>query len=166
MSLEVSAIKLRSNNLGALRSDVRVPTFDRRQLQPHTVHIGVGAFHRAHQAVYLDDLLEMKSAERWGECGIGALAADVRMRDALEGQNHLYTVVERSAAAQNARVIGSPESRETAIERMAAPETRIVSLTITEGGYYLHEGTGEFVAEHRTSSSISNTRTSQGPPWV
>ncbi len=125
------------------------------RLQPHTVHIGVGAFHRAHQAVYLDDLLEMEETERWGECGLGVLTADLRMRDALVGQDYFYTVVERSATAQSARVIGSlidyvyaPEAREAAIERLAAPETRIVSLTITEGGYYLHEATGEFLVEH------------------
>jgi mannitol 2-dehydrogenase len=155
VSVEIPLVRLRSDNLKALGTKVQIPRYDRSQLQAHTVHIGVGGFHRAHQAVYLDDLLEMNSSERWGECGIGVLAADLRMRDALVGQDYLYAVVERSATAQNARVIGSlidyvyaPAAREGAIERMAAPETRIVSLTITEGGYYVHEGTGEFLIDH------------------
>jgi mannitol 2-dehydrogenase len=77
------------------------------------------------------------------------------MRDVLTDQDFLYTVVERSAAGQSARVVGSlvdyiyaPQDREAAIERMAAADTRIVSLTITEGGYFIDEGTGEFVADH------------------
>jgi mannitol 2-dehydrogenase len=138
-----------------LRSEVKVPAYDRGLLRQHTVHMGVGGFHRAHQAVYLDDLLALEHTERWGECGLGVLRVDNRMRDALGGQDCLFTVVERSAAGQTARVIGSlvkyiyvPESREAAIERMAAPDTRIVSLTITEGGYFIDEGSGQFLADH------------------
>ena len=119
------------------------------------MHLGVGGFHRAHQAVYLDDLLALPDTERWGEIGVGVLPGDARMRDALRGQDFLFTVVERSASAQSARVIGSmmgyilaAEDREAAIEAMAAPSTRIVSLTITEGGYYLDEGTGQFFPDH------------------
>ncbi len=150
-----TATKLSAATLHSLQSGVRVPAYQREQLQQHTVHIGVGSFHRAHQAVYLDDLLALPGNERWGECGVGVLASDDRMRDALLGQDCLYTLVERSAAGQSARVIGSlvdtlyaPAERETVIERMAAPATRIVSLTITEGGYFLDEGTGEFVPGH------------------
>ena len=147
--------KLSADALPFLNPGVRVPKYDRKQLRQHTVHIGVGGFHRAHQAVYLDDLLGMPDTERWGECGLGVLPGDARMRDALSTQDYLYTLVERSAETKSARVVGSiadyllaTEQREAAIERMAATDTRIVSLTITEGGYFIDEGTGDFVVDH------------------
>jgi mannitol 2-dehydrogenase len=150
-----SGIKLNNQNLSRLKKEIRVPSFNRAELRQNTVHIGVGGFHRAHQAAYLDDLLALNGAERWGECGMGVLKSDDRMRDALKGQDCLYTIVERSAERQTARVIGSivdyvyaPEERERAIEKMASAETRIVSLTITEGGYFIDEGTREFTQEH------------------
>jgi mannitol 2-dehydrogenase len=163
-----TAIKLTSANLALLGIEVLIPSYDRHQVVPHTVHIGVGSFHRAHQALYLDDLLAMPDTERWGECGLGVLASDVRMRDALHSQDYLYTLAERSADKQTARVIGSivdyvqaPETREAAIEKMAAPETRIVSLTITEGGYFIDEATGEFLVHH---SSIQHDLENSGAP--
>jgi len=137
------------------RQNIAVPTYNRRDLLPHTVHIGVGGFHRAHQAVYLDDLLALPDTPRWGEIGVGILPSDDRMRDAMLGQDCLYTLVERSAEQQNARVIGSmtqylyaPAQREAVLEALASPVTRIVTLTITEGGYFLDEGTGKFNANH------------------
>ena len=143
--------RLSDATLFVLDRDVTRPTYDRKALHPHTVHIGVGAFHRAHQAVYLDSLLSSGALSGWGECGIGVLPNDRAMRDSLRGQDYLYTLLVRSAQKQSARVIGSivdfsfaPEDRESAIERLADAETRLVSLTITEGGYFLHEGTGEF----------------------
>lgn len=155
MSEHKQAIKLAQSNLSQMTSEVRVPQYDRSVLSQHIVHIGVGGFHRAHQAVYLDDLLSTSDAERWGECGMGLLPGDERMRDVLREQDFLYTLVERSAEKQTARVIGSivdyiwaPADREAALERLAAPKTRIVSLTITEGGYFLDEGTGAFTASH------------------
>ena len=154
MAEDLSA-PLNTSSLARLHPNIRTPAYDRRSLRQHTVHIGVGGFHRAHQAVFLDDLLAFDGAERWGECGLGVLATDIRMRDALRSQDFLYTVVERSATTQSARVIGSlvdyvyaPENREAAIEKMAAPDTRIVSLTITEGGYFIDEATGDFLPDH------------------
>ncbi len=97
----------------------------------------------------------MEAEPRWGECGLGVLQSDERMRDALKGQDCLYTVVQRSPGEQAARVIGAmteyihaPVDRERAIEKMAAAETRIVSLTITEGGYFIDEGTRKFNPDH------------------
>lgn len=153
--LEAAATKLSAATVPNLGPEVRVPAYNRDSLIPHTLHIGVGSFHRAHQALYLDDLLAMPDMERWGECGIGVLAADARMRDALTSQDYLYTLVERSAATQSARIIGSiadylfaPDDCEAVLEKLAAAETRIVSLTITEGGYFIDEATGEFQANH------------------
>ena len=150
-----SPIALNSVNLSKLRPNIAVPTYDRSALPQHTVHMGVGGFHRAHQAVYLDELMQLADVERWGECGVGVLASDSRMRDALKPQDCLYTVVERSAEAQTARVIGSlveyvhaPSERETAVEKIADPACRILSLTITEGGYFLDDATGKFNDTH------------------
>ncbi len=155
MSEVKSSVRLSEADLSRLPGEIRTPTYDRGALVENTVHIGVGGFHRAHQAVYLDDLLHKEGQPRWGECGIGVLRSDDRMRDALKGQDCLYTLVEKSAEAQAARVIGSivdyiyaPEDPERAIEKMAAPETKIVSLTITEGGYFIDEATGKFTSGH------------------
>jgi mannitol 2-dehydrogenase len=148
-------IKLTQANLSQLGPGIRVPLYDRRQVGESIVHVGVGGFHRAHQAVYADDLLNQQGPSEWGLCGVGLLPHDARMRDVLQSQDHLYTVVERSAQGDEARVIGStlnflygPNNRESVVEKMASPKTRIVSLTITEGGYYLHQGTGQLDAQH------------------
>ena len=142
-------------NLSRLSDRVRVPGYDRDLLNRAIVHIGVGGFHRAHQAMYLDTLLAMPEMERWGECGVGLLAGDRRMRDVMSDQDCLYTLVERSQAGEDARIIGSvrdflfaPDDREAVLARLASPETRIVSLTITEGGYFLDSGTGEINLDH------------------
>ncbi len=149
------AIRLSAAALPQLDATILRPGYDRKLLRARTVHLGVGGFHRAHQAVYLDRLLEAGILSDWGECGMGVLPHDAAMRDALRDQDYLYTVLERSADVQAARVIGSimdfalaPEDPEAAIERLASEETRLVSLTITEGGYFIHEGTGEFSHDH------------------
>jgi mannitol 2-dehydrogenase len=118
-------------------------------------HIGVGGFHRAHQAVYLDDLLHRPGHEDWGYCGIGLLGQDAGMRDAMCSQDCLYSVIERSPGIDRARVVGSiveylyaPGATAAVLNRLASKECRIVSLTITEGGYYVHEGSGEFNGSH------------------
>jgi mannitol 2-dehydrogenase len=149
------ASKLTEANLKPFTPKVRVPTYDRRKVGQSIVHIGVGGFHRAHQAVYADDLFHQAGESEWGLCGIGLLPHDARMRDVMKSQDCLYTVVERSAQGEQGRIIGSiknflyaPDDREGVLEKMASPETRIVSLTITEGGYYIHQGTGQFDAQH------------------
>jgi mannitol 2-dehydrogenase len=116
------------------------------------VHIGVGAFHRAHQAMYHDRLMNAGLALEWGICGAGVMPADQRMKEALLAQDGLYTlVVKHPDGTYEPRVIGSiveylfaPDDPEAVIEKMAADSTRIVSLTVTEGGYNIHHVTGEF----------------------
>ncbi|MEV0457741.1 mannitol dehydrogenase family protein [Catellatospora methionotrophica] len=118
------------------------------------VHIGVGGFHRAHQAMVLDDLRVLGLAEGWGICGVGVLPGDRRMRDVLHAQEFGYTLVlKHPDGQQTARGIASivdylfaPEDPAAVIEKMASPEVRIVSLTITEGGYHVDRITGEFDA--------------------
>ena len=90
-------IGLNQANLKHLSSAVQTPIYDRRSVARSIVHIGVGGFFRAHQAVYLDDLLHQPGHSEWGYCGVGLLGHDERMRDALLPQDCLYTVVERSA---------------------------------------------------------------------
>lgn len=155
MTTSKNRTRLSQKTIAQLESRIQRPAYDREKLRARTVHVGVGGFHRAHQAVYLDDLLERGALSDWGECGMGILPHDVAMRDALREQDYLYTVLERGADRQAARIIGSimafalaPEDPEAAIERLAAEDISLVSLTITEGGYFLHEGTGEFLRDH------------------
>ncbi len=125
-----------------LPAAVAVPRYDRTAVTPGIVHIGVGGFHRAHEAVYVDDLLAEGGAKEWGICGVGLRPEDRPMRDALAAQDCLYTLMTRDSEGDDARVIGSlvryifaPEEDAAFRAVLAAPETRIVSLTITEGGY-------------------------------
>jgi mannitol 2-dehydrogenase len=123
---------------------VTMPSYDRAGVGIGIVHFGVGGFHRAHQAAYIDRLLEQGLATEWGICGVGVLPADRRMRDVLRAQDGLYTLVAQHAdGSREPRVIGSivdyryaPDDPEGTIELLAAPSTRIVSMTITEGGYH------------------------------
>jgi mannitol 2-dehydrogenase len=110
---------------------------------PGVVHFGVGGFHRAHQAMYHDRLLSEGKGLEFGICGVGVMPPDRAMKDALEAQDHLYTlVVKHSDGTYEPRVIGSivdylfaPDDEEAVIERLAAETTKVVSLTVTEGGY-------------------------------
>jgi mannitol 2-dehydrogenase len=129
-----------------------IPCYDRRRVRVGIVHLGVGGFHRAHQAQYHDRLLAAGSTLDWGICGIGVRPEDAPMRDALREQDGLYTLVERAPDGElHGRVIGSlirylfaPDGVAPAIEAMAEDRVRIVSLTITEGGYNLDPDTGRF----------------------
>ncbi|MFC5929885.1 mannitol dehydrogenase family protein [Cryobacterium melibiosiphilum] len=132
--------------------EVALPAYDRVGLSAGIVHFGVGGFHRAHQALMIDDLLAQGLARDWAICGVGVMPSDVRMRDALLDQDGLYTlVVKHPDGRLEARVIGSiidymyaPDDVEAVIERLASREVKIVSLTVTEGGYNIHPVTGEF----------------------
>ena len=140
--------------LTALAGRVPVPSYDRGAVTPGIVHLGVGGFHRAHQAMYVDRLMNQGLALDWGIVGVGLLPGDRRMRDALHGQDCLYTLVEKEADGElRPRVIGSivdylfaPDDPEAVLRRMVDPATRIVSLTVTEGGYHVNQATGEFDA--------------------
>ncbi|WP_423822793.1 mannitol dehydrogenase family protein [Salinisphaera sp. SPP-AMP-43] len=131
---------------------VATPGYDRSQVTPGIVHFGVGGFHRAHQAMYLDALMNEHKALDWGICGVGVLPGDRKMAEVMDAQDCLYTLVLKHAdGTYEPRVIGSivdykfaPDDPEDVIETMAAETTRIVSLTVTEGGYNFHHVTGEF----------------------
>lgn len=148
-------VPLNQANLAQLPSAVRQPGYERSALHPGMLHIGVGGFHRSHQAVYIDDLCREHGVTDWGYCGVGLLDHDSGIRDALLGQDCLYTLIERSGSGDQARVIGAitgflfaPENPAAVIEKMASAGTHIVSLTITEGGYYIDQGSGAFQEDH------------------
>ncbi|MBC9033857.1 mannitol dehydrogenase family protein [Sphingomonas sp. JC676] len=133
---------------------VPAPRYDRSAVRTGIVHIGVGGFHRAHEAMYLDRLMNAGLALDWGVCGMGVLPGDLAMRNALAQQDYLYTlVIKHPDGTTDPRVIGSivdfvhaPDDPEAAIERLADSAVRIVSLTITEGGYNFNQATGAFDA--------------------
>lgn len=120
---------------------VTVPGYDRTQLVPAVVHIGVGGFHRAHQALYFDELA------RQGETGWGVVGVGLRrpaMGKVLGAQDHLFTVVERSPDGDRARIVGclvdylyAPDDPEVVLARLADPQTQLVTLTITGNGYLM-----------------------------
>ncbi|AWN16073.1 mannitol dehydrogenase family protein [Salinisphaera sp. LB1] len=143
---------LNNATLAAIDASIPKPHYDRSQVATGIVHFGVGGFHRAHQAMYLDALMNEGKALDWGICGVGVLAGDKKMADVMAAQDGLYTLVLKHAdGTYEPRIIGSivdykfaPDDPEAVIETMAAETTRIVSLTVTEGGYNFHHVTGEF----------------------
>ncbi len=145
---------LNAKTLSSLGAPVSTPSYDRDQVQTGIVHFGVGGFHRAHQAMYLDRLMDQGKALNWGICGVGVLPGDKQMQDAMEAQDCLYTVVlKHPDGTWEPRVVGSiveylfaPDNPDAVVEKMADERTRIVSLTVTEGGYNFNAVTGEFDA--------------------
>lgn len=145
---------LSNRTLDQLSSEVDTVAYDRSTVTAGIVHFGVGGFHRAHQAMYLDQLMQVGEGLDWGICGVGALPQDRRIIETLERQDGLYTlVIKHPDGHREARVIGSiietmfaPDDPQAVVERLADLRTRIVSLTITEGGYLVNQVTGEFDA--------------------
>jgi len=147
-----NATALSAKTVDDLGDDIAVPSYDRGRVRTGIVHFGVGGFHRAHQAMYLDALMNDGSALEWGITGVGLLPGDRRMHDVLHAQDCLYTLVVKDPdGTMHPRVIGSivdylfaPDDPERLLTLMTDPAIRIVSLTITEGGYLVNQSTGEF----------------------
>jgi mannitol 2-dehydrogenase len=145
---------LNAGSLSSLAGSLPVPSYDRSRLRTGIVHLGVGAFHRSHQAMYLDRLLEQGQGQDWAICGVGVLPSDRRMAEVMAAQDCLFTLVVKHAdGTLEPRVVGSvveyllaPDDPDAVVERMAAETTRIVSLTVTEGGYNTDPVTGRFDA--------------------
>jgi mannitol 2-dehydrogenase len=138
----------------ATHPHVALPAYDRSALSPGIVHIGLGNFHRAHMAVYLDDLFAMGHSQDWAILGAGVRAGDERMRQALAAQDHLSTVITLDPKGNSARRIGAmtgfiavADDNAPLIAAMSDPAIRIVSLTVTEGGYFVGPD-GGFDASH------------------
>ncbi len=147
-------IELSRNAFKELSRTAAVPNYDPAMLTAGIVHFGVGNFHRAHQAVYLDDLFGQGVDHDWGLIGAGVRPADEAMRQKLMAQDWLTTVVEqeadRSAARVTAPMVDHLKVGDTAgiIARLADPAIRIVSMTITEGGYFIDPATQRFDPAH------------------
>ncbi len=149
-------IPLRGDTLADVGTRLPVPSYDRSTVRTGIVHLGVGGFHRAHQAMYVDTLLERDGADgeagSWGITGVGVLEQDRAMAEVMSAQDCLYTLLVKDAdGSLEPRVIGSivdylfaPDMAEEVLSRMADPATRIVSLTVTEGGYHVNRATGAF----------------------
>ena len=142
-------IPLNNAALAHLPAGVHGPGYDRSDLTPGILHVGVGNFHRAHMAVYLDQLFGLGQDHDWALVGAGVRPGDAVMRDKLAAQDWLTTVVELDPSGLSARVIGSmvdfvPVDAAETIARMCDPAIRIVSLTVTEGGYYIDAKTDGF----------------------
>lgn len=147
------ALSLNTANLGSIGEfGASLPPYPRDDLTAGIVHFGVGGFHRAHQAMVIDRLLAEGLARDYAICGVGILPHDRHMADVLKEQDYLYTLMlKHPDGTREARVIGSiidflfaPDDPDTVIERLASPDTKVVSLTVTEGGYNFDQVTGEF----------------------
>ncbi len=142
---------LSTKTIGDLRDDVARPDYDRAAIRPGIVHFGVGAFHRSHEAMFVDRILALGHSE-WGIVGVGTLPGDRAMSAALAPQDSLYTLVTTNPdGVSSARVIGSiieylhaADDPASVLAHLEDPAIRIVSLTITEGGYGVNDATGEF----------------------
>ena len=161
MTEPTAAAPLKNALLSQISNEVTVPGYDRAALSPSIVHVGVGGFHRAHLATYVDELAAAGSTD-WAIVGCGVMAGDSRMADALSAQDHLYTMVTRGAATTEVQVIGSiidyilgTPDPQPLIDRMADEQTQIISLTVTEGGYPVDDLSGEYLADSSNAGPAS-----------
>jgi mannitol 2-dehydrogenase len=166
-------IALTAENLPRLPAGVSGPRYDRAQCTAGIVHFGVGGFHRAHQAMYLDRLMNDGKALDWAICGVGVMPGDRRMRDALDAQDGLYTLVVKAPdGTMTPTVIGSireylfaPDDPAAVVRKLADEATRIVSLTVTEGGY-LFSATGDNSMFGRITQALARRRQHGTPPFT
>lgn len=149
------SIRLSNVTLDELPGTVSKPGYGRSALTPGIVHIGCGNFHRAHQAWYIHRLLQQGLNQDWAIIGAGVRPYDEQMRNKLKAQDYLTTLICLDPDSTAAEVIGSmidylpvKAGNGPLIEKMAEPGIRIVSLTVTEGGYYQDSATRGFDAAH------------------
>ncbi|WP_282043742.1 mannitol dehydrogenase family protein [Winogradskyella flava] len=147
-----NTVALNQKNLVQIKDYIPIPKFDRRGLKCGIVHIGIGGFHRAHQAFYTHKLLELSNSQKWGICGVGLREGDIDMYKVFKRQDNLYTLMVKHPNGKiESQIIGSIidfklgcNDSKSVLEQMAHPDTKIVSLTITEGGYNFNPVTSEF----------------------
>ncbi|CUI33389.1 mannitol dehydrogenase family protein [Cognatishimia activa] len=154
-ALNTQAIALSEANLPRLPESVDLPSYDRATLHPGIVHIGLGNFHRAHQAWYIHRLMQEGLAKDWAIIGASVRQQDQTMRDRLIAQDCLTTLIELSPKGRSAEIIGSmidylpiEKDHSALIAKMSDPDIRIVSLTITEGGYFISANKGGLDTDH------------------
>ncbi len=150
-------IQLNQDNITQIAPHLSCPNYNRQALKTGIVHIGLGGFHRSHQAYYIHQLLEKHNALDWGICGVGLREADRKIYNILKKQDCLYTLmVQHPNGTIKSEVIGSikefllaVDTPDLVIDKMAYADTKIVSLTITEGGYNFNPSTGDFNFENQ-----------------
>lgn len=149
-------MNLNQTNISKIGTQITVPSYNREQLKTGIVHIGVGGFHRSHEAYYIHQLLQKHGVTDWAICGVGLREADRNMANVLKDQDNLYTLVTQHPDGKvDSEVIGAiteyllaVDTPQLVIDKMAHPNTKIVSMTITEGGYNFNPNTGEFNFEN------------------
>jgi len=149
-------VQLNQNSIAEISDRITCPSYNRDEVSVGVVHIGVGGFHRSHQAYYIHQLLENYELRDWGICGVGLRESDRAMYDVLKKQDGLYTLtIQQPDGTNRSEVIGSikemllaVDNPEMVIDKMAHRNTKIVSLTITEGGYNFHPQSGDFDFEN------------------
>ena len=148
----MTSYKLNNKNLSKFSNEALIPKYDRSTLKTGIVHVGIGGFHRSHEAYYTDQLLHDPANSDWGICGIALLDFDTKIYNTLKEQDGLYTlIVKELDGTLTKKIIGSiveylfaPENPTQVIEKMASADVKIITLTITEGGYNYNEATGAF----------------------
>ncbi len=158
----MTATPLRESTLTALPAPVQRPAYDRAAAGSGVVHLGVGGFHRSHQAVYFDRLLARGHGE-WGITGVGVLPADRGLHEALRAQDGLYTLVlKHPTGAIEPAVVGSllrlllvDDDPAAVLAAMASPSTHLVTMTITEGGYSTEKSTGRFLPDDALRADLT-----------
>src|SRR5258707_1689300 len=157
--------QLNAANLNLLDRNIQVPKYDRQKVGQSIMHVGVGGFHGAHQALYTDDLLQQGGDLHWGYCGVGLLTHDVRIRDVMLSQDCLYTLVERSLEGDKARIIGSivnflfaPDDPQKVIEQMASPRPGLFRLRLRKVDTISTSRPGIWMRSTLTFNMISLTR--------
>lgn len=157
----------------SLPPHVQLPQYDRQQLRSRIVHFGFGAFHRAHQALLTNRVLNAKGGD-WGICEISLFSGDVLMSQ-LREQDHLFTVLEKGADGNQPIVIGAVheclnaklDSLAVIIEKFCEPQVAIVSLTITEKGYCIDPATGKLDTQNaRILHDLENPTEPHSAPGI
>ena len=157
----------------SLPPHVQLPQYDRQQLRSRIVHCGFGAFHRAHQALLTNRVLNANGGD-WGICEISLFSGDVLMSQ-LREQDHLFTVLEKGADGNQPIVIGAVheclnaklDSLAAIIEKFCEPQVAIVSLTITEKGYCIDPATGKLDTQNaRILHDLENPTEPHSAPGI
>jgi len=148
------SIYLSRETLSSLPAHISTPQYNYNDLKPGIIHIGYGNFHRAHQSIYMHDLFNKGLDLDWAIVGSGVRPHDSKIREILHKQDFLTTVIELQPGANNVNVTSSlldflsvEKGNSSLVNSLSSPWARIVSLTITEGGYFINPSTGEFDPE-------------------
>ncbi|SUB81105.1 Polyol:NADP oxidoreductase [Pragia fontium] len=166
-------MNLSNKTLSNLPQDIVIPSYDREKIKPRIVHLGFGAFHRAHQAIYAD-ILATEHGSDWGYCEVNLIGGEQQIID-LNSQDKLYSVAEMAAEGWSGRIVGvirraihrEIDGIDSVLDAIAQPDTAIVSITITEKGYGYQPATGKLIEDHPLiQHDIANPATPKSAPGV